>query len=80
MIILLTMSTLHNVCLMNKVSTPFHIEIESICGAGLPELVENWSQAYGKVRIRQSIVLVGGCNDLLKYNVSDADTFMKPIV
>ena len=79
MIIMITTSSLHSVNIMQEVTSPFHLEVESICGAGIPELARNWSGAYGESKVRQTVILVGGCNDIMKYNISDADSFMLPV-
>jgi len=64
---------------MKGVSTPFHLEVESICGAGIQELSRNWFKAYGHVKTKQTVILIGGCNDLLKLGISNGDKFMENI-
>ena len=65
---------------MKEVSTPFHLEVESICGAGVPELMQNWTKTYGHHQSKQTVILAAGCNDILKYGITNADKFMENIL
>lgn len=65
-IILFTSSTLHDVIYNQAVCLDFHIDVESIPGAQLIDLWKNWQQAYGKLTTVQTVIVVGGLNDVAK--------------
>ena len=63
-IILFTSSTLHNVTANDEVRLPFHMDIESICGAKISDLFQAWKTGYKDEKRPQDLVIVGGLNDV----------------
>ena len=62
--ILVTSSILHDIFLQPIVRLPFHIDIESICGANIKTLHYNWKQAYSKEVKPMDLIVVSGLNDV----------------
>ena len=70
-IVLFTSSTLHNTYLHPEVRWPFHIDVESICGAKLHDLYRAWTATYKQQTNPVDIIVVGGLNDVKTTPVED---------
>ena len=62
--IILSTSTLHNTFLHTKVKTPIHIDVETIPGGNIEDLMSVWKHHYWLERKPMNIVLAAGLNDI----------------
>lgn len=71
LIILITSSTLHNVQRNPEVRIPFHLDVESICGASTEDLLLAWRAAYSNVSAPTHTVVLAGLNDIKDKDVKN---------
>ena len=64
LIVFFSTSTVHNVALEEKVKSPHHFNIETICGGTIDLLRRNFSLLYYDEEVPMDIILSGGLNDL----------------
>ena len=70
-VVLYTSSTLHNTYLQPEVRWPFHIDVESICGAKLYDLYQAWTATYRLEPGPVDLIIVAGLNDVRTTSVQD---------
>lgn len=63
-VVFMTSSTLHNVFLDPAVRLPFHLDIESICGARLTDMIRAWRRTYGRAEVACDTIVLAGLNDV----------------
>ena len=59
-VVFMTSSTLHNVFLDPAVRLPFHLDIESICGARLTDMIRAWRRTYGRAEVACDTIVLAG--------------------
>lgn len=63
LIIIYAASTIHNVVLNNSVRFSFHVNIETICGAKLVDLFNDWTATYANLTIPMDVIVIATAND-----------------
>ena len=63
LIIIYSASTLHNVILEDCVRMPYHVNIESICGAKLADLHKDWQATYSNRTKPMDVIIIATAND-----------------
>lgn len=68
LIVIAGSSTLHNVFLAKTFQSTQHIDILTICGGTISSIMESYKHLYTNFSIPQTVVFVGGLNDISRFS------------
>ena len=76
LVVIYSASTLHNVALDPAVRTQFHVNLETLCGAKMGDLYQDWVATYGSMKTPMDVIVVATANDVPNTSPKDYENIL----